>query len=257
MPVEFSVAAYRLGHSMVRPGYRLNDAILEAIFPVHRSTGTQFPEGLTGFRALITDWAIDWARFIDVEERDYGPNPDNTPEAHPEADPRNVRPVAVRLPDRHFARRSAGIAAPLGRADPALHWRCATCSAASSSVCRRAGDWRKMEIKPLDDEKILIGKAVDTPGKASRFRSRRSLAIPSRASARSGPTSSPRRCRTRHLDGYSGERRAGKVSTPQLGPVGGRIVAETFLALIHADRTIVRQPAPEWKPKARASACAS
>src|SRR5205823_2163574 len=27
MPLEFSVAAYRFGHSMVRPGYRLNDAI--------------------------------------------------------------------------------------------------------------------------------------------------------------------------------------------------------------------------------------
>src|SRR6266481_9459310 len=25
MPLEFSVAAYRFGHSMVRPGYRLND----------------------------------------------------------------------------------------------------------------------------------------------------------------------------------------------------------------------------------------
>ena len=28
MPVEFSVAAYRFGHSMVRPGYRLNDEVL-------------------------------------------------------------------------------------------------------------------------------------------------------------------------------------------------------------------------------------
>ena len=36
MPVEFSVAAYRLGHSMVRPGYRLNDddTTLLPIFPV-------------------------------------------------------------------------------------------------------------------------------------------------------------------------------------------------------------------------------
>ena len=35
MPVEFSVAAYRLGHSMIRPGYRLNDAdkMLLPIFP--------------------------------------------------------------------------------------------------------------------------------------------------------------------------------------------------------------------------------
>ncbi|MGY4379585.1 hypothetical protein ACVWZ3_007224 [Bradyrhizobium sp. i1.3.6] len=37
MPVEFSVAAYRLGHSMIRPGYRLNDAdnMLLQIFPDH------------------------------------------------------------------------------------------------------------------------------------------------------------------------------------------------------------------------------
>src|ERR1700674_2249288 len=36
MPVEFSVAAYRLGHSMIRPGYRLNDAVLLPIFPVSK-----------------------------------------------------------------------------------------------------------------------------------------------------------------------------------------------------------------------------
>src|SRR5450755_4778931 len=34
MPVEFSVAAYRLGHSMIRPAYRLNDNILLPIFPI-------------------------------------------------------------------------------------------------------------------------------------------------------------------------------------------------------------------------------
>src|SRR6202158_4327241 len=35
MPVEFSVACYRLGHSMIRPGYRLNDddSMLLPIFP--------------------------------------------------------------------------------------------------------------------------------------------------------------------------------------------------------------------------------
>src|SRR6266446_4987245 len=36
LPVEFSAAAYRLGHSMIRPAYRLNDndATLLPIFPV-------------------------------------------------------------------------------------------------------------------------------------------------------------------------------------------------------------------------------
>src|SRR5215467_3256343 len=42
MPVEFSVAAYRLGHSMIRPDYRLNDAVLLPIFPVPEATAPGF-----------------------------------------------------------------------------------------------------------------------------------------------------------------------------------------------------------------------
>ena len=41
----------------------------------------------------------------------------------------------------------------------------------------------------------------------------------------------------------------GKVSTPQLGPVGGRIVAETFLALLSADERSFVQMTPQWKPQ--------
>ena len=47
MPVEFSVAAYRLGHSMVRPGYRLNDDKLVPIFP---DPAHPNQPSLTGFR---------------------------------------------------------------------------------------------------------------------------------------------------------------------------------------------------------------
>ena len=49
MPVEFSVAAYRLGHSMIRPGYRLNDddAMLLPIFPDPPGSG-RGPHGLRG-----------------------------------------------------------------------------------------------------------------------------------------------------------------------------------------------------------------
>src|SRR5260370_9646338 len=68
MPVEFSAAVYRLGHSMIRPGYQLNDSILQPIFPVP-SQGLN--EGLTGFRAMNPAWGIDWGRFIDVNVRNY------------------------------------------------------------------------------------------------------------------------------------------------------------------------------------------
>ncbi|HEY2459082.1 MAG TPA: peroxidase family protein, partial [Candidatus Acidoferrum sp.] len=73
MPVEFSVAGYRLGHSMIRPGYRLNDAVLLPIFPVAAPPADPpgLPEGLTGFRAMNPNWAIDWGRFIDIDVRTY------------------------------------------------------------------------------------------------------------------------------------------------------------------------------------------
>ena len=68
MPVEFSVAAYRLGHSMIRPGYRLNDAdnMLLQIFPDPNNPDNN---ALTGFRAMGPGRAIDWGRFIDIDTR--------------------------------------------------------------------------------------------------------------------------------------------------------------------------------------------
>ena len=76
MPVEFSVAAYRLGHSMIRPGYRLNDNGPAADSRCRMLPGS--PRGLTGFRAMNTAWGIDWGRFIDVDVRTYdGARADN------------------------------------------------------------------------------------------------------------------------------------------------------------------------------------
>src|SRR4051812_34641844 len=57
MPVEFSVAAYRLGHSMVRPGYRLNDDKLLPIFPPSNKPNE---EALTGFQTMKPGRALDW-----------------------------------------------------------------------------------------------------------------------------------------------------------------------------------------------------
>ena len=68
MPVEFSVGAYRFGHSMVRPRYRLNPTIERPIFSNYPYDDTA---DLGGFRPIPAGWAIDWQFFIDLG-RDAG-----------------------------------------------------------------------------------------------------------------------------------------------------------------------------------------
>jgi len=60
MPVEFSVGAYRFGHSMVRGEYELNEAVQD--IPIFAKA----PEpDLRGFRELPAGHVIQWARFFE------------------------------------------------------------------------------------------------------------------------------------------------------------------------------------------------
>jgi hypothetical protein len=72
MPVEFSVAAYRFGHSMVRANYALNNATEEPnevpIFDPHDKDNDNAKD-LRGFRARPPHRQIEWFRFFDFPER--------------------------------------------------------------------------------------------------------------------------------------------------------------------------------------------
>ncbi|OJV16426.1 MAG: hypothetical protein BGO21_26375 [Dyadobacter sp. 50-39] len=63
MPVEFSAAAYRFGHSMVRESYNFNRAHegsnLAQLFRFSGSSGD-----LGGMPTLQRDWIIEWDRFL-------------------------------------------------------------------------------------------------------------------------------------------------------------------------------------------------
>lgn len=65
MPVEFSGAVYRLGHSMVRPSYSLSAANLsKGAGPRIATFGVQGVD-LRGFGEPITkEWSIDWGFFV-------------------------------------------------------------------------------------------------------------------------------------------------------------------------------------------------
>lgn len=66
MPVEFSVAAYRFGHSQIRGGYALNTLVRNPLFrpgSVHDNPLGHFG----GFRILPPFWTIEWKRFFEVD----------------------------------------------------------------------------------------------------------------------------------------------------------------------------------------------
>ena len=73
MPIEFSVAAFRFAHSMIRPFYRLNKhagerTISELLGPARERTHGQFdplqPVGHNGDYQLKPDFVIEWGNFV-------------------------------------------------------------------------------------------------------------------------------------------------------------------------------------------------
>lgn len=247
MPVEFSVAAYRLGHSMIRPGYRLNDAVLLPIFPVPKEIDPPdgIPEGLTGFRAMNPAWGIDWGRLIDIDTRSFGVDVDKQPADGPtmkrlqfayRLDTSLVTPLSVlppevasdpppSLPQRNLIR-SFELGLPSGQ-DVA----------------------RAMHLTPLKDDQIMIGKAVDVPGSGdvkgtiasipelSIFKGNCPLwtYILAEAAKNQETVTIP-------------VLEAKKITTPKLGPVGGRIVAEVFLGIMFGDNDSLLNLEPLWQP---------
>ena len=63
IPLEFSVAAYRFGHSQIRPKYFLNSLIPE--IPIFNMNGDDSELGdLHGFRERPERWELEWSRFF-------------------------------------------------------------------------------------------------------------------------------------------------------------------------------------------------
>jgi hypothetical protein len=64
LPVEFSVAAFRFGHSMARPRYDINSVVRD--LPLF-AEGDPGPLGdFRGFRPLPERWTVDWSLFFDL-----------------------------------------------------------------------------------------------------------------------------------------------------------------------------------------------
>ncbi|KHL11215.1 UNVERIFIED_CONTAM: hypothetical protein LK11_43180 [Mumia flava] len=148
IPVEFSVAAYRFGHSMIRGRYHINDFVRDqrgAANPIP-IFGPEVPpdelENLNGFRRLPPQWAVEWKFLVDM------PGADTSPAASLPIDTQLARPLAD-LP--------ASVAAhpPHALAERNLQRGVALGLPAGSTVARAMG------VEPLDASALGITDLSD------------------------------------------------------------------------------------------------
>jgi hypothetical protein len=231
MPLEFSVAAYRFGHSMVRPGYRLN----EKVGPLPIFSGNP-NESLTGFREFNSHWAMDWSLFLDLETRP-ATGPRRTQLAY-KIDPSLVNPLGS-LPESVASHPNVLALRNLMRGRVMR-------LPSGQSVARAMG------VAPLADDQILVGKFTGDPGdplvKLVDLKDAGGNSLKDEF-ADNAPLwlyvlaeTVETMVRLKTVD----EERA--IPTRQLGPVGGRIVAEVFAGLMLGDRSSFLSQEPLWRP---------
>ena len=239
IPVEFSVAAYRFGHSMTRPRYTVRDYVTSrgtvAVSSVPLFEAEPSDNNLNGSRPLPARLKIQWSKFF------------NAPGAPPH------RPARATI--RRVAGRRVVLDAPDGSA--------------------RHGDEREPPLGAEPQAGEAGGSALGTGGGQGDGRdaahTRTAVAEPSdlregthrrqRGESRDAPgefdEENPKLKQLFAEPGWDGEtplwfyilKEAEIIGRGrELGPVGGRIVAEVLVGLLQKDLNSYLYLQPTWKP---------
>jgi hypothetical protein len=271
MPIEFSAAAYRFGHSMVRPVYRLNTELHGGDDPNNATpdeearglagrffifAGVQ-ARGLNGFDAFPQQWAIDWSLFFDINGSGDNVGKTRVQPAY-KIDTSLVNPLGF-LPEFSVPPQAPNPpltvdqlqSKPANPANPDLD----PSNLAKRNLLRGLAMGLPsgqnvalaMGLDPIEDDDLRVGKAVmddldSNPTLASidpvHFTGNAPLWYYILAEAQFEWS--------KRAKGFGGK---GDKEPLRLGTVGGRIVAETLIGLLWGDGQSYLRQAPNWHPE--------
>jgi hypothetical protein len=263
MPIEFAAAAYRFGHSMVRPIYRLNQELGKDATQDQKDRGVdgrQFifgalrDQSLNGFRDFPPIWAIDWRLFFEFDRKLDDPGnlgPGRVQPAY-KIDSSLVNPLAF-LPEFSEGEKDGfkmdkdghPVTKPNEIAKLALRnlLRGKTMGLPSGQTVARY-----MDLEPIPDKELKVGKANVDGLKANR-----SIVDLAPGFADNAPLwfyvlAEAQHEWTKAAGAKKGDDQAKNSIHVKLGPLGGRIVAEVLIGLILGDRFSFLSQWPSWNP---------
>jgi hypothetical protein len=265
MPLEFSVAAYRFGHSMVRPIYRLNTELKggdnpDVATPDEKARGLEgrffifagvAQRALNGFGEFPSQWAIDWSLFFDIggsgkkggKERAQPAYKIDTSLVNPLGFLPEFSKVVPLVPPLSIKQMQA---APLDAVnDPANLAARNLLRGLSLQMPSGQAVARAMGLPVIADKDLKVGKAI-----VDEWKNAESITKIDASFADNAPLWYYVLAEAQHY-WFKRASKAGSKGDEEpvtLGPVGGRIVAETLIGLVYGDGHSYLQQDPNWEP---------